>query len=221
MSKWCLITGQIVGSISSDFRNRLLFGRSRPCGRFQGPANWVIVSFKWICHIWFKPQNEILFSNCGFIISIQVVSKMRSFMVFHTFIFNDYCQLQNFKKLLDGKIDSVEIVRDSTLKLKNLNFRNNQKFENVDGLGSKWPVSRLKLDGLLKKTFPKKWSILQDSFNPKFKFPQHSNSLKKHVENFLKIKGVLIGWNLFSGAHFLSSSQSLIWLVMGRNLSKL
>ena len=127
MSKWCLITGQIVGSISSDFRNWLLFGRSRPCGRFQGPANWVIVSFKWICHIWFKPQNEILFSNCGFIISIQVVSKMRSFMVFHTFIFNDYCQLQNFKKLLDGKIDSVEIVRDSTLKPKILNFRNNQK----------------------------------------------------------------------------------------------
>ena len=76
-------------------------------------ANWLINGCNQICHIWFKPQNEILFSICGFIISIQAVSKMRLLMVFHTFILNDHCQNRVWKtwkiivsKLLDSAIQN-------------------------------------------------------------------------------------------------------------------
>ena len=76
-------------------------------------ANWLMNGCNRICHIWFKPQNEILFSICGFIISIQAVSKMRLLMVFHTFILNDHCQNRVWKtwkiivsKLLDSAIQN-------------------------------------------------------------------------------------------------------------------
>ena len=73
-------------------------------------ANWLINGCNRMCHIWFKPQNEILFSICGFIILIQAVSKMRLLMVFHTFIFNDHCHnrvLKTWKNIMSKLLDSA------------------------------------------------------------------------------------------------------------------